>query len=225
MAKDPAFLFYSQDFIVGTLTMTFEDKGKYITILAMMHQQGRMTEETIRILVGNISDNLKLKFLVDKNNQWFNSRLETETEKRNLFVDSRRINGALGGRPPQKNKPNAYPTAKARLKPKHNLSENEIENVIKDINDNELKAKFSQLFQTDKWIKKRASSLLVAVTKSKQYSIEFMVELIDKAIIGEYQGLYFSNTNEDYRKYLKSKSDIGKNQTNQTTYTSPDSNF
>jgi hypothetical protein len=51
MAKDPAFLFYSQDFIVGVQTMPFEDRGKYITILCQMHQQGRLDEETIRTLV------------------------------------------------------------------------------------------------------------------------------------------------------------------------------
>jgi hypothetical protein len=53
MAKDPAFLFYSSDFIVGTQTMNWEDRGKYITILALMHQQGRMDDETIRFLVGS----------------------------------------------------------------------------------------------------------------------------------------------------------------------------
>ena len=67
MAKDPAFLFYSQDFIVGVQTMDFEDRGKYITLLAQMHQQGRMDEKTIRFLVGSVSDNLKNKFAIDKN--------------------------------------------------------------------------------------------------------------------------------------------------------------
>jgi hypothetical protein len=81
MAKNPAFLFYSQDFIVGTLTLNWEDKGKYIFILAQMHQQGRMDEETICFLVGSVSDNLKKKFKVDKNGLWYNERLEEESEK------------------------------------------------------------------------------------------------------------------------------------------------
>ena len=70
--KDPAFLFYSQDWIVGCQTLTFEERGQYITIISQMHQQGRMKEETIRFLVGSVSDNLKSKFGIDENGFWFN---------------------------------------------------------------------------------------------------------------------------------------------------------
>jgi len=127
--KDPAFLFYSADFIVGVQTMTFEDRGKYITILALMHQQGRMNEETIRFLVGSVSDNLLLKFQKDEHGMYFNARLEEEIEKRAHFVDSRRNNGKKGGRPKANAKPNGYPNGK----PKNNLSEDVNENVIEDI--------------------------------------------------------------------------------------------
>lgn len=130
MAKDPAFLFYSQDFIVGALSMTFEDRGKYITILSLMHQQGRMSEETISFLVGSVSVNLKSKFQVDEEGLWYNLRLEEEVQKRAKFVDSRRENGRKGGRP---GKPLAKPNGKA----KNNLPENEIEdenNKVKRVN-------------------------------------------------------------------------------------------
>ena len=33
MSKDPAFLFYSSDFLTGTLLMSMEQKGKFITLL------------------------------------------------------------------------------------------------------------------------------------------------------------------------------------------------
>ena len=120
MAKDPAFLFYSQDFIVGVQTMTFEDRGKFITILAQMHQQGRINEKSIRFLVGNISDELKAKFLIDEKGLWFNRRLEEEIKKRKKFTESRRKNGQKGGRPKKENKkPNGYS--------KENLIEDEID--------------------------------------------------------------------------------------------------
>ena len=99
MAKDPAFLFYSQDFYTGVATLTIEDRGKYITLLCLMHQQGRMTEETIRFLVGSVSVNLKSKFRIDENGFWYNERLEIESEKRAKFTESRRNNGLAGGRP------------------------------------------------------------------------------------------------------------------------------
>jgi len=40
MAKDPAFLFYPQDFITGTMFMTSEQVGIYIRLLCAQHQHG-----------------------------------------------------------------------------------------------------------------------------------------------------------------------------------------
>lgn len=126
--KDPAFLFYSDRFVSGVQTMNFEDRGKYITLLALMHQQGRMDEETIRFLVGNVSDKLKSKFKVDENGLWFNETLESESDKRRKFVESRTLNGKKGGRPKEENKPIEEPNEKLMV----NLPV--IVNVIKDLN-------------------------------------------------------------------------------------------
>lgn len=131
--KDPAYLFYSQDFYTGVATMNFEDRGKYITLLCLMHQQGRMTEETIRFVVGSVSVILKSKFKVDENGFWYNERLEKEIEKRKNFIESRASNGKLGGRPKKEEKPLAKPNAEPLGKPKQNLPENENEIVIEDI--------------------------------------------------------------------------------------------
>lgn len=144
MSKDPAFLFYSQDFIVGVQTMNFEDRGKYITILAQMHQQGRLDEETIRFMVGNVSDKLRLKFDVDKNGMWFNKRLEEEIDKRKNFIDSRRLNGQKGGRPKASDKPNGKPSVKPLGKAKNNLLEDE--NVNEIINKISYKKELYQYF-------------------------------------------------------------------------------
>jgi len=45
MAKDPAFLFYPNDYIGGTMGMTFEEKGAYIELL--MLQFNISTRQTI----------------------------------------------------------------------------------------------------------------------------------------------------------------------------------
>lgn len=127
MAKDPAFLFYSQDFITGTLAMPFDERGKYITLLCYQHQSGRMSEETIRFLVGSFSDMLKCKFKQDEDGFFYNERLELEAEKRNKFIESRVNNGKLGGRPKEEIKPNDKPLGY----PKNNLGENEDVNEIK----------------------------------------------------------------------------------------------
>ncbi len=145
MAKDPAFLFYSQDFYTGVAILNWEERGKFISILCLMHQQGRMKEETIRFLVGSVSDNLKSKFQVDENGFWFNSRLEQESEKRAKFTESRRNNGLSGGRPLKD---------KASAKPKNNLSVKHMDNHMEDENENEVniwKNDYSLLKQDGVW--------------------------------------------------------------------------
>ncbi len=129
MAKDPAFLFYSQDFIVGVQTMSFEDRGKYITLLATMHQSGRLKETDIKFIVGEISEKLRSKFLIDQNGYWFNKRLEEEAKKRNSYTKSRRINGSKGGRPKKGNfKGDQH---------KKNHMDIHMGNEIENVNDNE----------------------------------------------------------------------------------------
>ena len=100
--KDPAILFYTSDFLTGTIYLNFEERGKFIYLLCTMHQHGRLSEETIRLLVGSISVNLSKKFKIDDDNMWYNERLEAEAEKRANFTLSRRNNGKQGGRPKNK---------------------------------------------------------------------------------------------------------------------------
>jgi hypothetical protein len=140
MAKDPAFLFYSQDWIVGCQTLTMAERGQYITLIAMMHQQGRMDTETIRLLVGSVSDRLMAKFACDSNGFYYHERLETEVKNRQKFVESRRINGLSGGRP------KGYKGKTIRLsvaKPTVNLMANENENENEIENSNKKGAKFT----------------------------------------------------------------------------------
>lgn len=45
MAKDPAFLFYSNDFLSGTFLLSDEQVGKYIRLLCIQHQKGILTKK------------------------------------------------------------------------------------------------------------------------------------------------------------------------------------
>lgn len=47
--KDPAFLFYSKDWLEGTAEMTPEEKGVYIDLLAHQHQKGSLPADTKRL--------------------------------------------------------------------------------------------------------------------------------------------------------------------------------
>ena len=95
MAKDPAFLFYPNDWIGGTMGMTFEQKGAYMELLMLQFNRGHMTEHMIGHTVGLLWDGVKDKFIQDDGGLWYNVRLEEEKTKRKEFTASRR-NNVLG---------------------------------------------------------------------------------------------------------------------------------
>lgn len=54
--KDPAFLFYSADFIGKMAKFTMEERGQIITLLALQHQNGHLTQKIIDNMVPNLSE-------------------------------------------------------------------------------------------------------------------------------------------------------------------------
>ena len=92
MAKDPAFLFYPNDWIGGTMGMTLEEKGAYMELLMMQFNRGHMTEHMIGLTIGHIWDKISVKFIKDSSGLWYNERLEEEKEKRKKYVKSRHNN-------------------------------------------------------------------------------------------------------------------------------------
>jgi uncharacterized phage protein (TIGR02220 family) len=88
--KDPAVLFYTSDFLSGVMGLTMEERGQYITLLCLQHQQGPLTEKQIRLSVGEISEDLRSKFSIDKDGRLYNERMADESEKRRAFIESRR---------------------------------------------------------------------------------------------------------------------------------------
>jgi len=127
--KDPAFLFYSSDFLTGTALLTYEETGKYIKLLCNMHQHGALKKEQMELLVGDLSDNLMDKFSLNEQGCYIQDRLFIEIEKRKNFTKSRRENGKKGGRKPNDkaiDKPIGYAHA--------NLTRNENENINDIVN-------------------------------------------------------------------------------------------
>ena len=88
--KDPAVLLYTSDFLVGTTTMTNEQKGKYITLLCLQHQQGRLEKEDMFNICSENDTKILKKFDVDENGLYFNKRMENEAIKRRAYSESRR---------------------------------------------------------------------------------------------------------------------------------------
>src|ERR1035437_5384738 len=87
--KDPAFLFYPNDYIGGTMGMTFEEKGAYVELLMAQFNRGHMTSQVAGQVVGQIWDKIRNKFKVDNEELYYNERLDIEMNKRKTFVQSR----------------------------------------------------------------------------------------------------------------------------------------
>jgi hypothetical protein len=90
--KDPAFLFYSSDFLTGTMLLNMEQKGKYITLLCLQHNKGKLTEKDMLNICGSYDADVFAKFTKDEDGCFFNERLSLEVQKRKAYSESRRNN-------------------------------------------------------------------------------------------------------------------------------------
>jgi uncharacterized protein YdaU (DUF1376 family) len=97
MSKDPAFLFYPGDWLGGTMTMTRHHKGAYMDILMAQFNEGHMSLQQIKTVLGEKDEHLweevlKKKFKEDESGLFYNEKLENEIVKRRVFTESRRRN-------------------------------------------------------------------------------------------------------------------------------------
>lgn len=132
--KDPAFLFYPADFLVGCSDLTMIERGQYITLLCLQHQKGHLSKKIVGLSLGiewvSLSEELRGKFKEDEAGLIYNGRLDREILQRTQFVDKQRNNGKLGGRPKK---------VETQTKPKQNPNKTQTEpsrdeNIIEDDN-------------------------------------------------------------------------------------------
>lgn len=92
MCADPAFLFYSSDFLTGTTLMTDEQVGKYIRLMCLQHQTGHLAEKHMLNICKTYDEDIFRKFKKDGDGKYYNERLENEIIKRSNYSKSRRAN-------------------------------------------------------------------------------------------------------------------------------------
>lgn len=131
MAKDPAVLFYTSDFLTGTAYFTDAERGQYIRLLCEQHQNGHIPENHMVSVCFSLGSPVVKKFIQDENGLYFNERMELEILKRIKFTESRRVNGCKGGRPKNDIKANGLPNGLPNDKATENLIGNGNENVNK----------------------------------------------------------------------------------------------
>ena len=100
MAKDPAFLFYSADFYMGTVGMTDAQVGKYIRLMCLQHQQGALTEALLFSVMGKEDPVIMAKFVKDEDGMYYNMRLHEEIQRRVMYSESRRQNRSRANKKP-----------------------------------------------------------------------------------------------------------------------------
>jgi uncharacterized protein YdaU (DUF1376 family) len=124
MSKDPAVLFYTSDFLTGTMTMTNEQVGMYIRLLCLQHQKYVLTEKDMMSICKSYDDDIFSKFEQDEEG-YYNKRMRDEFDKRKSYSESRRNN--------RKGKTKKHMKNISKTYDKHMENENENE----DININE----------------------------------------------------------------------------------------
>ena len=90
--RDPAFLFYSSDFLSGTMLMTNEQVGQYIKLLCLQHQKGHLKEKDMLNICNSYDEDIFSKFQKDDEGNFYNERLENEINRRKAYSESRRNN-------------------------------------------------------------------------------------------------------------------------------------
>lgn len=89
--RDPAFNFYSDNFLSGTMFFSDEQVGKYIRLLCAQHQTGHLSEKQMLYICKTYDEDIWKKFTKDENGLFYNDRLQVEIEKRNKYCESRRL--------------------------------------------------------------------------------------------------------------------------------------
>ena len=195
-SKDPAFLFYPNDWLGGTIGMSFEEKGAYMELLMMQFNRGHMEGHKVGQVVGQLWDKIKDKFIQDANGLWYNVRLEEEQNKRRTFTESRRNN--LKGNNQYTKKEEKDLGHMEGHKTSHMENENEDVNIIDSID--KLKVwdfKNDDTFQswaikkTDKWDRDRKRKLNSEYLQAKIESLVF----------------YCENKNKLYKNYKRALQD------------------
>jgi len=92
MAKDPAVLFYTSDFLSGTSFFSYEEKGRYITLLCQQHQKNGIPENHMINICESLDSQVAKKFVKGEDGLYRNQRMADESERRRNYCNSRSNN-------------------------------------------------------------------------------------------------------------------------------------
>lgn len=89
----PSVLFYTADYLVGVIGMTWEEQGRYMYLLCIQQQKGHFD---LAAIMPDCPETVLAKFERDEKGLYYNARMEEEMEKRYRYSESRRQNAKKG---------------------------------------------------------------------------------------------------------------------------------
>jgi uncharacterized phage protein (TIGR02220 family) len=214
MGKDPAFLFYPNDYIGGTMGMTFEEKGAYIELLMLQFNRGHMTTHMIGQTVGQLWVKLQDKFIVDDNGLMYNRRLEQEINKRKNYVESRN-NNRSGENQYTKNKVKKSGHMTTHTTPhmeNENENENRIDNESVNLNFSDIVSYLNEKAGTSFKASSSKTRDLINARFNEKFTLDDFKKVIDikcsEWIGGEYEKFLRPETlfSNKFEGYLNQKS-------------------
>lgn len=206
--KNPAVLFYTSDFITGTLFMTNEEVGAYIRVLCMQHQKGHLTEEEILQICkkNEIFQAISIHFKQDKRGLFYNKRMDKEKEKRQKYSESRAKNRSKKSED-MKNISSTYENISNSYE-KHMENENENENIneeyiinlyINTINNNMSSIEYEKLDYFLKLYQNDLRVIVYAIDYCKMYkafNINYLCKILKNWEKSNYKTLEDIKTHE-----------------------------
>lgn len=94
--KPPAFQFYADDFLAGTITMSHAERGLYIQLLCLQWAQGSVAVQDVEALASGIPTSRVVSKFEQVDGQLRNRRLELERQKQEEYRQAKASSGRIG---------------------------------------------------------------------------------------------------------------------------------
>ena len=198
MAKDPAVLFYTSDFLSGTFTMSNEQVGKYMRLLCLQHQKGQLTEKDMLNICVTYDFEVYSKFVKD-GDFFYNERMKFESERRKKYSESRTKNRNSHTQIAKKQRVKNENTYVKHMETETETENETITDTEKDkrkkvelvfpYNSGEFMQLWSVMADGPKWKKKNQSALQASLKILSRYPENVAIEMMEKCIAGNWQGL------------------------------------
>lgn len=220
------------DFIGGTHYFSDAAVGKYVRLLFYQFKNGAIPEHHMNFICRQSDDRyddpydaeIVKKFVRNADGSYENERLKRDIEKDKAFAASRssnRLNGLKNKVQKVSHEASYEASLDTVMKPKKEVKTIYINILDKYNYSNIVKEKLIILFNEKKWKNKSEKAYTTTLDKLKQFNDDdFIIELIDAAIIGNYQGLIFPDTKKKFQIHMEKKGvKINRIENNEDDYT------